>query len=248
LLDLLELLAVNHDGSLDSIVKATQSSWLRPVGHERWDIPASKNMPTKKIFVLLERLGLLETQHAKKNNYNYALVLGANYTKSKQRLSFLLEQYNRDVKFDKIYILGSSRLITNDEKKYFNKNIPTTEYAMLTQLTKDLLLEQKIKNIPIKILNTPQKRDKSGAKIRANTGDTIKQWLSLDLKPGSLLVISNQPYNLYQDAVIKTLVPDKYKADTIGPASDEKNISVHLDNLARVLYQNQQLITQGSEH
>ena len=59
-----------------------------------------------------------------------------------------------------------------------------------------------------------------------------------------MLAISNNPYILYQDAVFRNALVCKnyYKnptyLETIGPSSSpEKKLSVHMDNIARWLYE-----------
>ena len=83
---------------------------------------------------------------------------------------------------------------------------------------------------------------KTGLAIRPNTGDTIIAWLKHNPKPGEILAISSQPYVQYQDAVLKTLIPHGFSTETIGPATvgDSEAIAVNLDNVARILYQEQE--------
>ena len=49
LLELLSLLNVAHDGTLESIVKETQKNWLRSPGKERWKV---KKFALKKKMLL----------------------------------------------------------------------------------------------------------------------------------------------------------------------------------------------------
>ena len=74
---------------------------------------------------------------------------------------------------------------------------------------------------------------------RPNTEDTVEEFLKLKPKPGSYLVISNQPFILRQHSVMKSLLPRGFKIETVGYGvkSDSLNISLILDAFARLLYQ-----------
>ena len=72
---------------------------------------------------------------------------------------------------------------------------------------------------------------------RPNTTDTIVDWISRSPKPGSCLVISNQPYVLYQGAVVRVVCP-QFQVDTVGKAARPeglKSVDV-LDSIAKWLY------------
>ena len=79
----------------------------------------------------------------------------------------------------------------------------------------------------------------NGILKRPTTPDTVLDWLKIKPHPGLCLAISNQPYVLYQDSVLKTVLPPSFTVETIGEKMDETsyNVSLLLDNLARFLYQ-----------
>ncbi len=114
-----------------------------------------------------------------------------------------------------------------------------------------------------KILFVPALQTQEGK--RPTTKDTIKQWLNSfhtfhknpnslspeyrsfwkdapDLYKSRILAISNNPFIPYQDQVFKnTLAKEGFEhasLETVGPEADpETLIAVHLDNIARWLYE-----------
>lgn len=83
--------------------------------------------------------------------------------------------------------------------------------------------------------------------VRPTTGDTVDSWLQSNLISGSCLVISNNPYVGYQDSVVRTLLPNDFKIETVGnKCSLSVVIAVYLDNLVRWLYQEQKRLSENS--
>ena len=60
LLKLLQVLDVEHENSLASIVKSAQKSWLRVAGSERWHVTDDYNDQRKQLLPLLKNLGLVD--------------------------------------------------------------------------------------------------------------------------------------------------------------------------------------------
>ncbi len=103
----------------------------------------------------------------------------------------------------------------------------------------DPVIDYADKTTKIIFVNTPMQQVADGSERRPNTGDTVKTWLTSHPVMGSCLVMSNQPYVGYQHAVAQSLLPG-FACETVGKASTTENIGVHLDNLARWLYQEHQ--------
>src|SRR5262245_1011831 len=83
ILDLLALTNITHDGTLNSIVKATQKSqaeggWLRKAGVERWqmeDLPHFKEHE-QTIITCFKKLSMLHDIIPSKRHYKYCFWFG----------------------------------------------------------------------------------------------------------------------------------------------------------------------------
>lgn len=90
LLNLLDVMKIEHKGDLNSIVEETQKNWLRKPGQERWDIDPNQ-------FKELEEaarpfLGQLEISSEKRpleSDYKGVLLLGATSATQKKRYEFM---------------------------------------------------------------------------------------------------------------------------------------------------------------
>ena len=243
LLELLSLLQITHDGSLASIVSSTQSAWLRASTQERWHIVDRFEDLKPQIAPLLEKMGLMNARHAKHRSYEYAVVFGATYGSVQKRLAFLAHEWQRGVLFNEIIFLGSERPLTAVERESVNAH---TETEMMKLVYAELELPKGLRDLPATFVDSPMKRNKDGSLARPNTGDTIIQWLKSKPIPCRILAVSNQPYVSYQHAVMKTIMPKDFIVETVGIAAGDVSVSTHLDNLARLLYQEQAQCTQSS--
>lgn len=190
---------------------------------------------------LLQRMDLLEARHAPTLHYTHALIFGATYQSVKERMLFLGEEWQRGLRFDEIVLLGSARPITPEEKLEARSESLQTESDIMLALWTSLPLPAALKKVPKILVHSPMKTDASGVLLRPNTADTIIAWLNTKPKPGTVVAISNQPYVHYQDAVLRALMPEQFSLSTIGSKSNKNNINLHLDNLARILYQENQI-------
>ncbi len=259
LLDLLSELKVKHDGTLKSIVVATQKEWLREAGKERWEV--EEKYPEKKDLLIqfFENFGFVNEINAKQNKYNYALLLGATLSRVRSRLAHLIDQWGKGVRFKKLIFLSGERpldpklenaaflLDTNNKDLPFKKgwklkgNLPKTETVMMRLVFQQTEIPKEMNAVEVMFIDTPMKKGENGALRRPTTPDTVIEWLKTNPTEGTCLVISNQPYVSYQNSVLKTILPPEFKVETIGKQMDEKSkqISVLFDTLARFLYQEQ---------
>ena len=68
LTEILDLTEVKHEGTLASIVTATQASWLRKAGTERWEMNNKFEKLNKSITPFLRSLGsLMKLNRYRKN-------------------------------------------------------------------------------------------------------------------------------------------------------------------------------------
>lgn len=248
LLQLLSLTDIEHDGSLASIVQATQKAdtgWMRKEGCERWDI-VDANVENQNDFLdLFHKLHLVDEIAPQQQQYDYVLLMGAAYDRIASRLQYAIQLCKQGVRFDNVVILSGARPLTDAEitalqRDYNFKDsaaVPATEAELMQFVYDTIKKPENMDLIPVVLINAPMKITKNGALARPTTGDTVIEWMKLNPVVGSCLVISNQPYVGYQDSVAKTLLPHDFTVETVGEKSHDVTIGIYLDTLARNLYQ-----------
>lgn len=268
LLEILEMTGVKHDGTLASIVDATQKAWLRPAGVERWQMGDTYEELAPKIAPLFNKLGILTEVRPTKKEYDYGVILGALVSRVRQRLASALQTWKEGVRFKKLVFLVGARPLDPEkesERDLYNATnkflpikagwtrpevAPTTETEMARMVFDQAALPEDFKDaVTVQFIDTPMQKLPNGEFRRPNTGDTVTQWLDdKDTTPGSVLAFSNQPYVDYQDAVLRTLLPESFAVETVGAqGSGNEPVGVVLDNLARWLYQEQKYLQTRSK-
>jgi hypothetical protein len=256
LLEILRLGEIQHDGSLPSIVAATQAHWVRPKNLERWQIPPRFLDRTDAFRKLFEKTALFHRLTPTLKHYDYVLVLGATLTSMRTRVRCLKAFFEEGSHFDQLVFLGCPRpldpVLEGPEALTFSSDphftiradwsaccpLPQTEMAMMEWVWDQADLPLQLRNIKTLFCNTPMKVDGSATR-RPNTGDTILQWLSNKPAEGTCLVISSQPFAGYQDACIRTLLPFLYETVSLGTSwekvyegNGDRTVAILLDNLA----------------
>ncbi|HEB41658.1 MAG TPA: hypothetical protein ENI08_01390, partial [Candidatus Dependentiae bacterium] len=226
LLDLLDATNIQHDGTLESIVKATQcrqdkGGWLRIPGKERWEVKEIFPEKRAQLMTVFDKLGTIKEIEPTHNYYNYALILGATVPRMRSRLQYLIELWEKGVRFDSINVLVGQRpldpnlespeilLDKNNTMIPFRKDwqltgdLPTTEAEAAKLIFEQSPLPAEWDNLSVMFVDTPMQPTGTGKLRRPTTQDSIIYWLKTDPKPGSILAISNQPYAHYQDTVLR---------------------------------------------
>lgn len=227
------------------IMKATQKAWLRPAGKERWEVDDIYGARKAELMPLFKELGLVEEKKPLQNSYDYLLLMGALYGRAKSRLEYAVSLACLGINFRTIVILGSERPLNTQqepESLFFGPDIPKTEFQMMQWLFEHTLMPTDMYQSTITWINAPNKIDAQGKTQRATTADTINLFLDGNFKPGSCLVISNQPHVEYQASVTRYLLPESFSVEGVGHALSEKApVSEILDALARWIYQEEKL-------
>ena len=255
---LLKFLAVEHDGTLKSVVEGTQKAWLRPAGTERWELVDTLTPEVvAKIKPLFDELMLTKEVPAQKGHYMYALLLGSRMANFIERLSYLIHVWNKGLRFDELVVLAGQRDLMSEEtldlimqsdmlkfadnEKLKSKwgSVKTEKDMMQVIIEESVLPETMREKIAVTVVDAPKKlvNDKL---VRPTTGDTVNAWLAKKPVPGTCVAISSQPHVLYQQAVLSTLLPKDFQVETIGRQGKVpvKTAEI-LDALARFLYQEQ---------
>lgn len=176
--------------------------------------------------------------------YDYLIILGSAYPNVKDRFQHAIDLVKNGICCDSIVVLSGARPLTESEKNKIQKDfnilddqVPQTEAQSMIFLYQHMAMPESMRNLPIQIIDVPMKFGAQGQLIRPTTGDTVDAWMDLDPTPGKCLAISNQPYVLYQDSVLKTLLPQSFIVEAVGARDGNMNIDLCLDTLARFLYQ-----------
>lgn len=199
---------------------------------ERWEIQKDNYEPLRsQIQPILEKMGFYAEAHPQNRVYTAAIVHGGMSSRMSKRLDYLIEQWKRGVRFDRIYFLTSERPLQQWEK--------CAEASKEWELQR-LLWEQKMpaemQHIPVVYIHPPMQFIK-GTSLRPTTDHAIKAWLATEPLCGDYLAISNAPIRLRQDLVIQQLLPIGFTCETAGPASPtNESLALVLDELARYLY------------
>ncbi|MGZ6254597.1 MAG: hypothetical protein ACXWL5_01235 [Candidatus Chromulinivorax sp.] len=253
--DLLRLTDVQVDAyDLSTVVAATQKAWLRKDGSERWDIIDLYKERKDQFLKLFDQLQLIDTITPAHKHYDYLLLMGAAAATIEKRIATIIKLAENEIDWDCLIFLGGQRPLTQAEIDFLkhhynaNDNCPTTETEMMHYIYNHLssasnkLHVKKFKTVTVDVL---MKIDKQGVVRRPTTADTVELWMQQENpKAGSCLVISNQPFIVYQDSITRSLLPKNFSIETVGSASTETNISVYLDTVARILYAEEKRIKQ----
>jgi hypothetical protein len=237
LLKLLDMMEVKHEGTLASIVAETQKQWIRPAGKERWQVEGDFSADAKaEIFPLASKLGFIEELKPAAKKYDYCLLLGATVGRMEKRINYFVKMWNEGVRFSQIVFFTGARSLDPTVDRL--TTVCKTETEAAHYLWDHAELPEGMKKMRITFVDVPMISTKEGLR-RPTTEDTVGAWLAANPRPGNCLAISNQPYCLYQGAVLQTYLPEEFSCEVVGERAnlDCLNGRVLLDTIARWLYQ-----------
>jgi hypothetical protein len=225
------------------IVQATQAAWLRPADKERWQVLEDKYKDRKnELIPLLKNAQLVDEIVPAQKQYDYLIIMGALYERARKRTEYAVNLWDQGIRFKEIIVLGSERKLDPQQEPASSfagtDQVPTTEYEMLKWVFNTIQIPTEMRQTKTTFINSPNTIDEKTGKVkRATTADSIATWLATQPTPGSCLVISNQPYIGYQDAVAKKYLPKTFSIQTCGEALDEEDRMLEiLDALARWIF------------
>lgn len=250
---LMDEVGIPHSCSLESLIAATQQ-WRRKPGEERWEMQDMPLTPDQHEAVMnhLKTLNLVQELLPSSTNYEYALVLGATVPGMKRRLNHLSRLWLEGIRFNKIVFLVGQRplkkgidnidgLLANTighqaQGKSAHDARPITETEGAVQLFATMELPVEMKKLPVEFIDPPRVWKRSHWQ-RANTRDTLIEWLKTSPAPGRTLVISDQPHAHYQLEVVKQELPEAFQPELTAQTADKQTrIILYLDALALWLY------------
>lgn len=234
---ILELENIDPRLSFKDIITATQKEWLRPSDSERWHLLETKSEAEQEKFKkLFAKAGIINAIAPTGKKYDYVLFMGGDIHGMQERLDFLTQLAKNGLDVKQLVFITAERPIDADhELAQLKDKQLKTEYDLLQFQYEQSELSSLLHTQPIYI-NTPNKVINSKI-YRATTPDGFIEWLKINPKPGSSLVISSQPLIGYQNAVALSLLPT-FKIESVGPESSTSvTTPEYFDTLARWLYQ-----------
>jgi hypothetical protein len=231
LLTLLTAYGIQHNGSWDSIQKETEKAWLsHGRNRELWEIAPVQDIAPGQSFALFSALGMTDTISARQSSYDYGVVLGALLQSVRQRFWFLKQEWDRGVRFSELIILtgdrpldtqfeGEKELLDQACSPYpfrsgwtWNAPIPTNETEMMQLVFDQLDLPEAWRSMPVLFVDAP----KPDGLRRPHTEHTLLYWLAAKPKPGSLLMVSNQPFVCRQGELLRLYLPQEFSLEAVG--------------------------------
>ena len=229
LLQLLEHFKIEHDGTLASVTDATQKAWLRPAGQERWEVVCTYTAEDRaKVIEYYAKTGKFEEKFPSKKRYHAVLLCGATMNKMSRRIRFFERVVDAGVHVDNVALIAGARPLTPSIGEVVED--ARTEGDAFVSLWKISRLSQEL---PWRIAEHPMKGDR-----RPDRYDTFKYWLQKEFPPQTLLIVTDQPYCCFTEAIAAKAFPEGFDYEVVGEGFDPSSMTtaVLLDNLARWLY------------
>jgi len=221
------------------LVNMTQQKWLRPAGKERWELKDSLLLSARRdeIIQLVEKLGFVQEIKPSRQEYDSVLLLGATDKNLLARIHYLKRLWDAGLRYRRVYLLTGNAKIKHSLTDF--KALPSviannkleTEAELVIKVFKHIHSDTGIDPEVIQVIAIEKQH-------RPNTEDTLLAWLANKVKAKNLLIVSNQPFVLYQDSVTKRVLTPLYQLETVGDCMFSNTpIVVMLDAIARYLYE-----------
>jgi len=220
--------------------------------------------PTEEEMALLRQLGADAIPIDFNVEYGGTLLLGATLKAVARRTTFLVSEWDRESEFPPLplYLLGSGRLL--DVNQEMPEHVPTilretgacwgnwdddaragrwpkNEITMMERV----LFWQFINDWENVSVWASDRSNPDGSTRPANTAETVKAWLT-QAQPGHYLIVSSQPFCENQKMAVERAVKEAgvggYSFDVCGPEAPPLPLSRWLDNLAKQLWEEVQLL------
>ena len=202
--------------------------WIQS-GKERWDFDQRFEKRSEELLPLFQQAGLLDEVLPDKEAYDAILIHGATWTALQKRLLFAYELLEKGVQCRTLVFLGGYRAL-KDEEKTLDPSL-ATEMDMIHWLYLCTPRPEEMTGIEVEFIEGPAVWPNQ----RATTKDAGMAWLASCPKARSCLAISNQPYVEYQQAVLRSLLPEDYELETAGPGvSFTPSVALLLDTLGKI--------------
>ena len=219
--------------------------------------------PTDEEMELLYRLGADAILIDSCVKYGGTLLLGATLKAVTRRVDFMHKGASVP---EPVYLLGSNRKL--DPKLEMPEHVPAileetgalfadvwkedaaglswpaSEIEMLGRVIKWNQVVWDVRPV-----SAPDGQKPDGSVRPANTAETVREWLKVAATPGHYLIVSSQPFcegqKMAVERAVKEAGEEGYTFDVCGPAAPPLPLSRWLDNLAKQLWEEVQLLPKG---
>lgn len=223
------VLSVSLFGNIQELEKITDCpsmGWIQQ--GERWTFENWMEDKREEILPYFVEMGYFDERHASENRYTYGVVLGSLHASVTRRMAFLVEEWKRGVRFEKIVFLTGQRKLHPEKEPFDHLEM---EVDMMKWAWEQMDVPAELRALPLIVVDAKPHPFRK----RPNTMLTVERWLQDHPKPGSCLIFSCQPYLNYQEQILKMVLPSTFTVETVGPAGGSTYpLSVLLDTAARV--------------
>lgn len=219
-----------------------KGTWLRNSGQERWDLKSSRtNAQDNAIREIFERLGFGKANHPDENAHS-VIIFGAIIQNMLAKIKSVKNLMDQRYRFDDIWMLSGERSLISSEIKLAKSigvsvgNPPDEGHAAKS------LINQEFQEYSGK-LHVIQALAPDGL-TRARTVDTIAAFAKENPHSGEYVLVSTQPFALYQLLVSRKKLLQLKRSDInltlatrrLDLIENKYNTDSLLDNLARIFY------------
>lgn len=232
--------------SLRRLVDYTQKNWLRKPGLERWHIKDKSSYVQHRdsIIDLLSSLGFIEEIIPDTVYYDYLILLGSSNKPLIDRMNHIHKLWMSGLRFSQIDLLVTDLALDSIcIKSMLDEGIHWEEPPNNSNDLTKIVYEQLASEWPADLRRIQLNWEvlfglNSATQQRTNTKDTLEYWANKNKNGSKLLIISNQPYLLYQGTVADSVLSKRYQTITVGPkARIDVSVADILDSFARYLYE-----------
>lgn len=234
--------------ALIAMVKETQAKFvIRQGAQERWETKplAWMHEETEKMVAALTTLGFITMVQPSKNQADLICLLGAAKGRMRDRMAFANNLLEQGVTADAIIMLTGERYVTagvdgtEEELTALAKALHLESWKKLTEtdIAKDLYAHSDLQNHGIAwyVIDTPK-----GDLPRPTTLTTtlaLMEWLHEHPEVHHIIFVSNQPYVLYQEAIIRPIIGDTVTFEMVGSAVEKAtNVPPIIEGLGSFLW------------
>ncbi len=157
------------------LVAQTQENWLRGSLKERWEMQELSLEQREAVLYWAETQGLYSEWEPKSQGYDKALILGATTGCMQKRLDYLIQLWNRGVRFSEVVWLTGERPLNLVADRALEGCQTESDAAYF--LWKSSEMPDEMRQWTALFIAVPKKREVENCK-RHNTEDTLVAWLA----------------------------------------------------------------------
>ena len=241
-------MGISAENDLKDVVKITQQKWLKTNDRAKTDEIDKRR---ENYIYQLKEIGCVDRILPSKKNYHYCLLLGGQYQTFVSRLEYLIDKWEKGVRFKSLVFLGEKRVLDFEREKKFilnhpNKQLrmkaaqrmPQTEMEMMKFIYDNIEIPREMRTLKTVFIDGAMHVSNNENSF-PDIYDSVISWLNME-KPmtGACLVVSSQPYVGFQESVVRSALSNNFEVEAVGmEASPDTRMSLYLDTLARWFYQ-----------